>query len=193
MKRFGLFGLLLLAVACQPTDRDDDDDGGSVGRDAGYQGHPSQNILVERVLDGDTLIVSAGPTVRGPDSRPLDGQRVRLLGIDAPEIQHDDDPADCWGDESHAFLRDRIEGRIVTLEFDPTKCRPPAATDACRDDFDRLLAYVKYLGNTLNEDSLRLGHSRTFRGARFTHRDTAKYIDIEQQAQSSSSGLWSCP
>ncbi len=185
-------GLLLLAVACA-SGRDTDDDDDTVARDGGYQGHPTQNILVERVLDGDTFIISAGPSVRGPDNRPLDGQRVRLLGIDAPEIAHDPDPADCWGDESAAFLEDRIEGRLVTLEYDPTKCRPPAAVAECRDDFDRLLAYVKYLGTTMNEESLRLGHSRTFRGARFTHRDTSKYATIEQGARNAGSGLWSCP
>lgn len=183
---------LLFSVACQPV-RSDDDDDTTVMRDAGYQGHPSQNILVDRVLDGDTFIISAGPTVRGPDSRPLDGARVRLLGIDAPEVAHEPTPADCWGDESSNFLKDRIEGRLVTLEYDPTKCRPPAAIAECRDDFDRILAYVKYLGTTLNEESLRLGHARVFRGARFTHRDSSKYTTIEQDARNAGVGMWSCP
>lgn len=193
MSRYALFVSILLTAACGTgTDPEDDRDAGTA-RDAGYQGTPSQNIIVRAVLDGDTIVVSAGPAVRAPDGQPLDGERVRLLGIDAPEIMHDNTPADCWGDESSEFLRGRIGGRLVTLEYDPAKCRPPASVEGCRGDFGRLLAYVKYAGQTLNEESLLAGHSRTLGGGRFRHRDSDKYDSLQNQARGRDVGLWSCP
>ena len=104
-----LGSLMLVLTACggferQPIDPPPDA-GLTPAPDAGWAGMPSRNILVRTVLDGDTIIVSANDTVRAPDGAPLDGERVRLLGIDAPEIAHNGDPADCWGDNAHEFTR----------------------------------------------------------------------------------------
>jgi endonuclease YncB( thermonuclease family) len=52
---------------------------------------PEREALVACTLDGDTLdLLSCGG----------DAERVRLLGIDAPEIAHGSDPADCYGPEA---------------------------------------------------------------------------------------------
>lgn len=158
--------------------------------DAGYAGVPSKNVLVRFALDGDTILVTANASVLGPDGIPMDGRRVRLLGVDAPEIEHDGTPADCFGDEAMAFTAGKVEGRIVTLSYDPTKCQPPNSTAGCRDDFDRLLAYVSIGDEVLNESLLSTGHARAFGGGRFRHRDSDRYDDLERQARSSGAGLW---
>ena len=49
-------------------------------------------------------------------------------------------PADCWGPEAEAFLTSQVAGKLVTLEYDSTRCRP-GTLDRCRGDFGRLLAY----------------------------------------------------
>jgi micrococcal nuclease len=192
--------LLWGAAACggfdrQPIDGGTDKDGGTgTGeQDAGYNGMPSHNILVRTVLDGDTLIVSANATVRTPDGRPMDGEKIRLIGVDAPEIAHPPDPADCWGDEAHTFTRTTVGGRIVTLAWDPLHCAPPGSVAGCRDDYDRLLAYVIVGETVVNEELLRTGHGRVFRGARFQHRDSALYSSLEAAAKRANLGMWSCP
>ena len=80
------------------------------------------------VLDGDTFDVGGC----GEGS----GERIRMLGVDAPEIEHPPEAADCFGDEAHAELASLIEGRTMTLSFDET----------CVGVFGRTLAYVWAVG-----------------------------------------------
>jgi endonuclease YncB( thermonuclease family) len=74
------------------------------------------------VLDGDTFDV--GVCGEG-------GERIRMLGINAPEIAHAE-PAECWGDEAAAVLTNELTGRDVVLSFD----------EHCIDPYERTLAYV---------------------------------------------------
>lgn len=73
------------------------------------------------VADGDTV------TVRLVGGRT---ERVRLLGIDAPELN----PPECYGREAGARARQLALGRRVHLVGD--------ATQDTRDRYRRLLAYV---------------------------------------------------
>ena len=79
-------------------------------------------VTVEEVVDGDTIKVLSGRGV----------ERVRLIGIDAPEVDHDGNWDECWAEESKAFVSDAIVDRGVWLTFDAE----------CEDDYDRTLAYV---------------------------------------------------
>lgn len=64
---------------------------------------------VERVVDGDTLIVDLGG----------DRIRVRLLNIDTPETHHPDRPVECLGPEAADYLTRLLpKGTTVRLEFD---------------------------------------------------------------------------
>ncbi len=87
------------------------------------------------VHDGDTFDVGAcGEEV---------GERVRMLGVDAPEVEHPPDPADCYGDEAHGVLEDLIGGQRVVLSFD----------EECTGVFDRTLAYVWIRGTAYDRIS----------------------------------------
>jgi len=78
---------------------------------------------VERVVDGDTLVIR----VQGQT------ERVRLIGIDTPESVDPRRPVECFGKEAAAHLAELLpEGTPVRLERDVE----------ARDRFDRLLAYV---------------------------------------------------
>lgn len=77
---------------------------------------------VSEVVDGDTMWVHIGST----------SEKVRFIGVDTPEIAHDTDPADCYGDEAREFTRAALEGGHVWLSFD----------SECLDYYDRTLAYV---------------------------------------------------
>lgn len=84
---------------------------------------PERETLVACTLDGDTLdLLSCGG----------DAERVRLLGIDAPEIAHGSDPADCYGPEAAEALRLLATGRTFLMSFDKD----------CDDIYGRTLAYL---------------------------------------------------
>ncbi len=130
-----------------------------------------EEVVVERVVDGDTVVLS-------------DGERVRVLGIDTPAAARDGRPAECGADDATRAARRLVEGQVVRLRPDPGQ--------ADRDDFDRLLRYVETragqdLGLTLVSD----GHARVFapRG------DVARQSTLERAeatARGRGAGLWAC-
>ena len=63
---------------------------------------------VVEVVDGDTIVVSIG----GPT------ERVRLIGIDAPEIKHPGKPTQCYGPEAAA--REQRSGHLDVAGAEPT-------------------------------------------------------------------------
>ncbi|MEO1234028.1 MAG: thermonuclease family protein, partial [Myxococcota bacterium] len=136
--------LVLLGMGCGPRE-----DGGGfaapeLAMDAGLV-HPTvefSEVLVGRVLDGDTVTLVAPSGSLAPDQQPLNEARVRFIGVDTPELGHGD-PSDCFAEEARTFTRDRIEGRVVRIEFD--------YSGGLRDPFGRILAYVVYDGEVLNE------------------------------------------
>jgi micrococcal nuclease len=84
---------------------------------------PVDEAVVVEVIDGDTVDLDiAGAR-----------ERVRLLGVDAPESVHPSVPVQCFGVEASAALVELLPpGSIVRLERDVE----------ARDRYDRLLLYV---------------------------------------------------
>jgi micrococcal nuclease len=123
---------------------------------------------VERVTDGDTIRVSC-----------LD-ESIRFLLVAAPEVAHDGEPAECYGDEARDYLSERLpEGTIVTLE----------AGVENTDQYGRFLRYV-FLGDELiNETLVRQGYAVRYRDAEdTTYRD--EIADAEREAREEGIGLW---
>ena len=81
----------------------------------------SPQAQVVRVVTGDTL------EVRRLDQPNAIAERVRLVGMDAPDLRQTP-----WGPDAQAHLSQLVAGQSVRLEF----INPP------RDRDNRLLAYV---------------------------------------------------
>ena len=108
--------LSLLAAACSA----DTAGGASVAATPDNE-HEEANAIVERVVDGDTIVVA----IIG------NRERVRLLGIDTPESVAVNRPEQCFGRESAAYITSLLPERTeVTLVRDIES----------RDHYDRLLA-----------------------------------------------------
>lgn len=125
---------------------------------------------VQRVVDGDTLLMATGT-------------RVRLLGVDCPEIRHADAPAEPWADEATAFSLQAVEGRPVRFEYDRERL----------DRYGRLLAWAWTGERLLNVELVRAGLGRA--EVRYPIRtDYRRQLEQAQaEAQQARRGMWSEP
>lgn len=127
---------------------------------------PRGPFRVTRVLDGDTIILDNGET-------------VRLIGVDAPEIHHPEIPVQRFGEEATEFLKRLAEGFECTLEYEPNNLR---------DKYGRLLAYVFVGDRFVNAEIIRRGYAYAY--TRFPFRRQAEFITLEREARERQYGLW---
>ena len=133
------------------------------------------DAVVRRVVDGDTLIAR----IDGDD------ERVRMLGVDAPESVAENRPVECFGPQASARAKALLpKGTRIVLATDPSQ--------GARDQYDRLLAEVTRAGDpiTVNEQLIAEGYAEVFRGdgkGRLQPRLRA----AERAARDARLGLWS--
>jgi len=119
-----------------------------------------QTAVVSFVVDGDTVEISTG-------------ERVRLLGIDAPE------KGNPYYTESRNKLSELVFNKTVTMEKDITD----------KDRYSRLLRYL-YVGSSLiNLEMVKQGYASVY-----TYPPDVKYNDVllstEREAKTKQVGLW---
>ncbi len=121
---------------------------------------------VIKVLDGDTILLEQNI-------------KVRYLGIDAPEIAHDDQPADCFGNEALLKNNELVLGKTVRLEYDNIKT----------DHHGRVLAYV-YLedGRMVNEILIKEGYAFVIRPHEFEKLE--KFLKLQEEAIKLKKNMW---
>jgi endonuclease YncB( thermonuclease family) len=138
---------------------------------ARYHGRP---FPVVHVVDGDTLHLGV-PDASGPVTK------VRLLGIDTPEIAHGSQKPMYFGPEATAFAKGLALGKPVTVYLDER--------GGSRDRYGRLLAYLALPdGKFLNEELLLEGYA--YADLRFRHGYYQKYQQLEASARALKKGLW---
>ncbi len=147
---------------------------------AAQKSYNYDDILVVKVIDGDTL-------------RLEDGEKVRLIGVDTPESKYnyklkrdskrthqDYKTIIAMGKEATRFTKGLVERKRVKLVFDVQR----------RDRYERLLAYV-YLpdGKMLNAELVAAGYAQVY-----TVPPNVKYADallaLQRQAREHNRGLW---
>jgi micrococcal nuclease len=130
--------------------------------------------LVTKVSDGDTITVIA-------DNAKL---KVRLYGIDAPELEKTNrrtgrisKAGQPYGDEAFQVLRNKVYGRLVTLEVMNV------------DRYRRLVAIVWLGSGNINREMVRRGLAWAYR--EYLARPYAsEYLDAEERARKDGLGLW---
>lgn len=132
---------------------------------------PEKNLkgdltLVTRVIDGDTIEIQGG-------------EKVRYIGIDAPESVSPREPAECFAKNALAKNKSLVEGKKVLLVKDTSE----------RDRYGRLLRYV-YVGNSfVNKILIEEGYASavTF-PPDVSYSKTFKAL--ENEAKTQNKGLW---
>lgn len=134
---------------------------------------PAQRVSVGRVIDGDTFEITGGS---------LDGEHIRIIGLNTPEIGYNGSPDDCWAQEAKSYAIDVLENRDVWLTFDAQ----------CQDNYGRYLAYV-YTG-TLEQGNYTVRALETGQGFVLSIAPNNTYDRVFRDAQSiaidGSLGLW---
>ncbi|KKT42805.1 MAG: Nuclease-like protein [Microgenomates group bacterium GW2011_GWC1_44_37] len=122
---------------------------------------------VVRIIDGDTFEINGGI-------------KVRLIGIDTPEMKNRNMTIDCFALEAKQKLESLLVGKEVFLIKDVSET----------DKYGRLLRYA-FLGDEMINDTLVKGGYAKIS----TFPPDVKFKDqllvSERQARESNSGLWS--
>lgn len=127
---------------------------------------------VVAVVDGDTIDVQ---TTTGEE-------RVRLIGIDTPEISRDGGADDCYAQEARTYLDQLVYGHDVELVSDPTQ--------ADTDRYGRLLRHVLIDGQSAAQLAIEAGA-----GTEYTYdhpyNRRSDYLAAQDSAMDAGAGLWS--
>ena len=125
------------------------------------------NGMVTAVFDGDTILLESG-------------EKIRYLGVDAPEVSHQGSPADCYGHEAKDLNEQLVFHKRVSLRYDR----------ATTDVHGRWLAYV-FLpdGRCVNAELVKKGCATVFHSSEgFGKFD--EFLSYQRQAMRDQRGLW---
>lgn len=131
-----------------------------------------ETVEVIAVVDGDTIDIATDAGTA----------RVRLIGIDTPEIGRYGEQGECYAEEARDFLDSLVYGRAVEVRSDPSQ--------ADTDRYGRLLRHVIIDGNSAAVLALEAGA-----GYEYTYDQAYDGQDqhraAEQAAADAGAGLWS--
>lgn len=143
---------------------------------------------IVEIVDGDTI------KIRRLDGKDVEGveriMKVRLLGIDTPEVVDPRRPVECFGREASQYLKNISLNRVAALEIDPSQSK--------FDDYGRILAYV-YVKDSgvagknvrmLNEQMIKDGYAFEYTYST-PYRYKLQFEWLEDVARVNYLGLWS--
>lgn len=125
-----------------------------------------EQVVVQRVVDGDTIELS-------------DGRRVRYIGIDTPETKHPNKGKQCFGVEASERNQALVTGKTVFLEKDVSET----------DRYGRLLRYIWLDGRLINELLVAEGYAVSSSYPPDISRQQ-QFVIAERTARENKRGLW---
>lgn len=126
---------------------------------------------VTKVIDGDTVHITDQHGTR---------IKIRLYGIDAPEIEGHNKPGQPYGKESHQALKQKIDRQLVQADVIDI------------DRYKRLVSVIRIGHRNINIEMVAEGNAWAYRT--YLHRPYAsEYIAAEELARSIKNGLWRQP
>jgi micrococcal nuclease len=131
------------------------------------QSSADEFLSVRRVYDGDTIQLG-------------NGMHIRYIGINAPEIAHQDKPGEPFGPEAMAFNEKIVLSKPVRIQGD----------QAATDQYNRQLAYIFLQDGTfVNQEIVRNGLAYVlYKPPNITH--DAELLKSQQEAMKAGKGMW---
>ena len=133
-----------------------------------------QKVEIVRVVDGDTIIIH----LNNHD------ERLRLIGINAPESVKPNSPIECFGKEASQHMKDLLADK-TSLEF------VRDSTQEARDRFGRLLGYIFIDDQNIAEQMILDGYAYEYtyhKSNPYEYQSDFKHA--EQKARKEKRGLW---
>lgn len=130
--------------------------------------------FVQKVVDGDTVDVYMNGKAT----------RLRLIGMDTPEVVDPRKPVQCYGREASAEGHKLLENQWLRLEYD--------AVTGKTDIYGRTLAYIFLPDGTLyNEFMIRNGfaHEYDYQNQKYKYR--TRFQAAQKSARAENLGFWS--
>jgi micrococcal nuclease len=121
--------------------------------------------MVDRVIDGDTIVL-------------VTGEKIRYLLINAPETTNGH--MDCYGQNASQFNSDLVLGKTVELSYDVV----------CDDMYGRLLAYVSVDGTEVNSLMVERGFACVLHIPPDGDSRYDEFKMLEDEAKAANRGLW---
>jgi micrococcal nuclease len=140
-----------------------------------------REATVERVIDGDTIVVSGvvPGVVPGVEPGVVPGDiKIRYLLVDAPEATAGH--ADCYGASASRFNADLVLGKTIQLTYDAR----------CQDLFGRTLAYVTVDGQDVNRLLIERGYACVLHIPPDGDARADELEALEDAARTARRGLW---
>ncbi|RLA90477.1 MAG: hypothetical protein DRG58_02030 [Deltaproteobacteria bacterium] len=143
---------------------------GICGWGCGQPQGPPQYGMVQEVVDGDTI-------------KLVDGRSVRYLGIDTPEMGRNHHPPEFLAQEAKEFNKKLVQNQKLRLEYDVERY----------DQYGRVLAYIFLPDKRMvNAELIRQGLAQVY-----LFPPNVKYRDLlvacQRQALEARQGLWQRP
>ncbi|MGM0602512.1 MAG: thermonuclease family protein [Bacillota bacterium] len=125
-------------------------------------------VYINEVIDGDTY-------------KTADGETIRVLGVDSPEIDWEQDTGEYFAFKAKKFAENNILDKKVKLEFDSEK----------EDKYGRLLAYI-YLNDSemFNLQLLQEGYASLMIISP-NKRYEVEFKETAKRARREKTGVWS--
>lgn len=127
-----------------------------------------EQVRINFIYDGDTVRIDTG-------------EKIRLLGVDAPEMNWGEGEPDFYAWEAFEYTKEILLGQLVYLEYDEVK----------EDKYGRTLAYLFLAdGSFFNEKLLEEGYARLLLiPPNLKYSDKLK--EAEAEARNAGRGIWS--
>ena len=129
--------------------------------------YSNYNFKVVYIYDGDTVKLS-------------NGEKVRYIGIDTPEMNYNNPPAEYFAQEAKEYNAKLVLGKKVKLEFDVVK----------RDKYGRLLACVYIDGKHISQEMIEHGYAKVLMippNLKFAD----YFLTLQNLAKEEKRGIWS--
>lgn len=125
-----------------------------------------EKYKVTKVIDGDTIQVEGGKT-------------IRYIGIDTPETSDPSKPVECYSREATQKNKELVEGKEIRVEKDVSET----------DQYQRLLRYIYVEDTFVNEVLVKDGFARATPYPPDTKKQDV-FSKAQEDAKSNKLGLW---